>query len=441
MIALNRTLGLVVALGCISTQLAAAAAPGALRVGAAKVDITPASLAKLNPVGGPGPYGGGGDFIGFHDPLFARALVLDNGVTTVAFVAFDSVEIFDTLPLRQRIQREVGIPSDHIMLAASHSHSAPRLRSGDPPYAGAVGLGTTAPVGPPSPPIPEMDANLKVASDRIVDALKRAKASMQPARMGFGAGSADFNGSNGDKTVAVFKFETLNGAPIAFLFNYAVHSTVTFNTWLVSGDLAGATSHRVEQRYDDKVVALYTMGAAGDQQPKYTGGNQAGRVELKRADPSNRDIIARAAFPAMDAQGYMLGSEVLRVAGQIKAQTTAPRIAAAEGQVTCPAKTDQPRWQEFKDGATIHYGVILLDQTAIAGIAAEVVTNIFRHLKKDSLAANTVMLTATNGHLGYLVDDASYNKDNHQQDSSPVLKGCAEGGLVDGLVGLIRQLR
>jgi neutral ceramidase len=457
---LHRTLGLIAAVACLAAQSALAATPGALRVGVAKVDITPTSLKKLNPVGGPGPYGGGGDFIGIHDPLFARALVLDNGVTTVAIVSLDSVEIFDTLPLRQRIQRELGIAADHIMLAASHSHSAPRLRNGDPPYPGAVGLGESAPSGPPTPPIPEMDAHLKVVDDKIVDALRRAKASMQPARMGFGTGRADVNvnsdlyrpgkgwggGFNpdgvSDKTVSVVKFETLNGDPIAVLFNYAVHSTVTINSWLVSADLAGAASHVVEQRYDDKLVALYTMGAAGDQVPKFSGGSQSTGPQPVRGDASNREGIARAAFPAMEAQGYMLGAEVIRVTRQIQATTTAPRIAAAESQITCPAKTDQPRWQEFKDGATIHFGVILIDRLAITGVSAEVVTNIYWHLKKASPLTDTIMLTDSNGHLGYLVDDASYDRGNgvHQLFSSPLVRGCAENGLVNGLVGLIEQL-
>jgi hypothetical protein len=104
---------------------------------------------------------------------------------------------------------------------------------------------------------PEVAAYTATVNDRIVAALRQAKSSLQPVRLGLGTGSADvsinrdvftsqgwqmgFN-PNGpsDKTVWVVKFEKPSGEPIAVLFNYAVHSTVTLGNQVVSGDLAGA---------------------------------------------------------------------------------------------------------------------------------------------------------------------------------------------------------
>jgi hypothetical protein len=65
--------------------------------------------------------------------------------------------------------------------------------------------------------------------------------------------------------------ESLSGEPIALLLNYAVHSVVggPANS-LVTGDLAGTAERFVERQYQDKVVALWTMGPAGDQDPKFT---------------------------------------------------------------------------------------------------------------------------------------------------------------------------
>lgn len=94
-----------------------------LRVGAAKVDITPKDTAGLVGIV-VRPYGG------VHDQLYARALLLDNGVNTAAIVALDLVEMGDTTMLRQRIERELAIPAGSIIINASHDHSAPR---GGPP--------------------------------------------------------------------------------------------------------------------------------------------------------------------------------------------------------------------------------------------------------------------------------------------------------------------
>src|SRR4029077_1675899 len=94
-----------------------------------------------------------------------------------------------------------------------------------------------------------------------------------------------------DKTLHVLRFEDLAGKPIAFLVNYAVHAVVMGpDNYQITGDLAGATSRFVEQHYlgkdkprsdggprlrlrpeerssDDGPVAVWTSGAAGDQNP------------------------------------------------------------------------------------------------------------------------------------------------------------------------------
>ena len=457
----KRTLALIVALTCLSAQFAVAADSGALRVGAAKVDITPKDLTKLEPI-----TLGGGDFDGVHDPIFARALVLDSGSGPVAIVAIDAVHLMDMMPLRQRIQSELGIAADHIVITASHDHSAPRLGGGGP-FFKAVS--------------PEQDAYMAATNDKIVDALKRAKSSMQPARMGLGTGSADVNvnrdmyqpprgwgagynpAGKSDKTISVVKFETLTGEPIAILFNYAVHSIVTLNTIAVSSDLAGTAAHLIEQRYNDKVVALFTIGAAGDQNPKFSGTipGPAGGTPAPVRPPAvasapgatppaskppaapDRTQIRQLAYQAMDAEGFILGSEVLRVTNQIQARTTAPRIAAAESQFLCPAKpekmSDVYTYQDFKDGVPIRVGVILVDQIAFTWVSGEVVTNIYWHLKSVSPLANTIMITLANGRAGYLVDDATYDTPNFEVNTTPVLRGCAENGIVNGLVDLIKK--
>ena len=173
----------------------------------------------------------------------------------------------------KQIEKEIGIPATNIIITASHDHNAPRV--------GSVTPGATAQKGGPA-----TEKYTGMVYDRIIDAVRQAKAAMQPARVGVGRGRADVNtnrdvftsegwklGANpdrpSDKTVWVVKFETESGDPLAILMNYAVHSVAlgAHNT-LVTGDIAGATERYIEQYYDDKVVALWTLGPAGDQNPK-----------------------------------------------------------------------------------------------------------------------------------------------------------------------------
>jgi neutral ceramidase len=443
----------------ISIMSAISASAGNLRAGAARVDITPTDLTNLNSFNG-------GKFTGVHDPIFARVLVLDDGTTTAAFVALDLIEVGDTTDVRQRIQRELGIPVEHILITASHDHSAPRA-------------GSITPGGLAHPATPETLAYSKMMYDKVLGALKEAKAALQPATFGFATGSVDVNVSrdeykpgrgwglgydpNGisDKTVSVLKFETATGRPIAILFNYAVHSTAMFNTAVVSGDLAGAAERTIEQKLGGNVVALYTMGSAGDQIPKVTGtegtpppaqqggqgprggqgGHGGGGPGGGMGAPPSPELIA-AQFEATQVQGYMLSAEVLRVSGAMQDMTGVVRIRADERIVDCPVKHGTGQMTDMKQQQVstmpLHLGLIQLNDVALTGVSGEVVTKIYWHLKRTSPLRNTVMLTIANDRLGYIADDAAYDMPLFEVNGSPLARGCAENAIVNNLTEMIK---
>ena len=103
--------------------------PTTFLAGSAKVDITPPLTI---------PYLGyeprHAFFQGVHDPLYARAVALDDGATPVILLAADSIGYSNALlgpkrnftaEVRQRIHARTGVPAANIMLAASHAHSTP----------------------------------------------------------------------------------------------------------------------------------------------------------------------------------------------------------------------------------------------------------------------------------------------------------------------------
>ena len=91
---------------------------GGLRAGVAKSDITTSA-----------------EGVRINDPLYAKALVMDDGTTRLAIVAMDVTAIGgigevgdDFLPnLRARIERELGIPARNVLVNASHNHPPCRL--------------------------------------------------------------------------------------------------------------------------------------------------------------------------------------------------------------------------------------------------------------------------------------------------------------------------
>ena len=93
---------------------------GPLLAGAARVDITPQDVTGLTNLWRT-------PFDGVHDHIFVRALVVDNGINCAAIVAADLVEFGDTSRVREQIEKEIGIPTEHIIITASHDHNAPGL--------------------------------------------------------------------------------------------------------------------------------------------------------------------------------------------------------------------------------------------------------------------------------------------------------------------------
>ncbi len=102
------------------------------------------------------------------DPLSARALVLDDGQTRLAIVIVDSCLIPRSLfdEVKQRASKATGIRTDHMLMAATHTHSAPA--SLDRLFAKAS------------------DEYLEVLKQGIVEAVKQANANLEPAEIGWG---------------------------------------------------------------------------------------------------------------------------------------------------------------------------------------------------------------------------------------------------------------
>jgi hypothetical protein len=419
-------------------------------VGAARVDITPAPDAALPMSGYAGRTQG---FQRIHDHIYVRAIVLRDGSSQVALVAWELIGVPNHVweELSQRIAKELGIPVDNILLAAVHDHGAPSL-------AGMYGRGPA--------PAATMAYTTKVENGAF-EAVRQAKANLQPAQFGFGTGKAYVNinrreffpkmgwwwlGYNpdgpSDKTVAVLKFADLAGKPIALFINYPVHAVVMGpDNLAVTGDLAGATSRYVEQYYQGKIptrsdagwelevgaeekaggegpVAVWTSGAAGDQNP----------VSEDRGED----------FTMVDGLGRILGEESVRVANSISMMSSQARIESSQRVIDCPGRRvapgPTPRTEytfENADPVNIRLSLVKINDVALAGISGEVFTRIYQHLKKDSPFNATVMVTHANGSSGYIPSDDAFDPVSYENTASHLKPGCAENGIVNGLLEMM----
>ncbi|RIV85529.1 hypothetical protein D2V17_10435 [Aurantiacibacter xanthus] len=422
---------------------------GQLRAGAARVDVTPA--ADDLPPGSQGVL----------DPLYARAIVVDNGHERAAMLTVDAGALLTPLweELRLRAERELDIPRENFLLTATHTHSAPFVRNDG-------------------------------FADKVFEALRQASGKLQPARIAFGTGKSWINvnrniinpenrrwweGPNydgpSDKTVAVMRVESLDGAPIAVYYNYAVHPVVTGNLDMISADIPGATSNYLEASMGGDAVALWSSGASGDQNPIFFNQTYDLR-EIRIADYAARgEDISNAMPPGgmgldrsnprvqllLDQQkqvnaalGLMLAEEVLHV---MRSSLQRPQedmvIAGGLQTATCPGRRrlDSGRagyagTYEDADPIDLQLSMLRLGDVYIGGVDAELFTVIAQRFKSESPHANTMLATLTNGvaQSGYIPNDAAYGQYTFEVVSSRLQPGCAESAIVDGLTDLIAQV-
>jgi neutral ceramidase len=438
---------IVTALAVLSVANAAVAfAQGkGLRAGAARVDITPAADELPQ------------NYLGILDRIYSRAIVVQDGGATAALVSVDAGSIPDNVwqAVAKELESELGIPPTNVLVTATHSHSIP-----------------TQPAGP--------------YVDKIVESVRRANANLAPARVGFGTGVSYINvnrniidpethtwweGANydgpSDKTVAVIKFETLNGDAIAVYYNYAMHAVAAGQLDLVSGDAPGTTSKYIEDSFDNGFVALWSSGAAGDQNPIYyqqtydlreiriegyaargidiSNSMPPGGQGLDRSDPRVAKLMGQQKQMIV-SMGQFLGEEVMHVMRGMNRMASDIEIDGRYAIASCPGRNRLDTGRagiegQYEDAAPIEIriGLLRLGDIMIGAVNAEVFNLIAQRLKNESPYMHTLMATLTNGmaRSGYIPNDAAYGMTTFEVLSSRLKPGCAESAIVDGILDLM----
>ena len=201
-----------------------------------------------------------GPALGIHDPLYAKALVLDNGTTQVALVTVDALGVHRSLvtKIRAAIAARTGIPATSVLIACSHTHSGPATMF-------LQGCGA-------------VDADyLQWLQSQITTVTVQAWASRRPARFGVGHGQVTDGVHNRrnpgaviDPDLAMLRVDDADGRPLAVLLNYACHPTcVTGENQLFSAEYCGYATAAVQQA--TAAITLFFTGAIGDVGPSRRG--------------------------------------------------------------------------------------------------------------------------------------------------------------------------
>jgi len=202
---------------------------------------------------------------GVHYPLYASALILDDGETPIGFCAVDVLYISREITARVRkgVQAATGIPGQNLMLSASHTHSGPVTFS-DIFY---------------DPVVPKADPDyISYLVEKLVQVYVQAFQNMRECKIAIT--TADGSGVGGnrrsktgavDPEVPVLVVKDAQTDRIFALSTiYCMHPTVLHeDSKLYSADFPGYTREYIKRELGDEVILLYHTGPSGNQSPRH----------------------------------------------------------------------------------------------------------------------------------------------------------------------------
>lgn len=265
------------------TSASVSAPTSKIRAGFAERDITPG-------IGMEQPGGYGKSFHRkFHDACKVRVAVFDDGLKKVALVGLDTLVVPRQIVLdaRARIEKELGLPGDAVMIGASHSHSS-----------GPVGMVMPGEYDAASDLVKKLAYEesscadpgfvLRVTSE-IVEGVKQALAGSVPAQLGIGYGHEDQVGYNRrlrmkngqswshpgagnpdileyagpiDPQVGVIGAWDMQGQLLGVMVNYACHATTSPGG--ISANWIYYMERTLQGALGSKAPVVFMQGACGD---------------------------------------------------------------------------------------------------------------------------------------------------------------------------------
>jgi hypothetical protein len=295
-----------------------------VQAGAAVVDITPPPgllmcgyAARTEPS------------VGTHDPLTARALVVDDTAVVVA----------DVLGLHEdscaRIRARSGFAHDRVVVIATHTHGGPLPMP-------ARGGGNADP------------AFLRQLEDGCVEALRSAADRRRPARLLAGNGANPgiaFNRRTNagpiDPTAPVLRVETLAGEPLAIAFAHGCHPVVLgAGNRLYTSDFPHYARAAIEAA-NPGAIALFLPGCSGDVS---TGHSAASSISTQtppdRTYAEAERLGQRLAASVLEARLSPLAGGVVARSEAIALQLTQTErdLDALAKQWRAQAQTADPAW-------------------------------------------------------------------------------------------------
>ena len=416
-----------------------------------------------------------------HDPLYVRCLVLDNAQEKLLLLLVDSCMLPDHIcnKAKEQIQETLHIQPDHILIAATHTHSAP----------------CATPVFLNEPDLAYQEQLIS----HIVDCANAAFVTREPARIAFGRGNLPdevFNrrwhmhpegiapnpwGETSDKVrmnpprqsdhlirpagptdpeIPFIALQRLDGTALAIFANYALHYVGGVEGGAISADYFGCFSNTLEDMLaaDNEgkpVLAMLTNGASGDinnidftaPAPTHKPYEQMQHVAQKVAQEVHQvyhtlvfhDFITLQAITSDILLGTRLpNDEEIEVATKILEQ--------AEGQEPRTLQEIYARetilLQNYPEKVSTKLQALRIGEMAVAATPCEVFAEIGLDLKSAGKTSYLMPIGLANGYHGYLPTKTQHDLGGYEtwRARSSYLKEDAASLIQEELIKMLRQI-
>lgn len=370
-------------------------------------------------------------------PLFVRTLVLRQGRLKAAFVLADLLAISSAWAerLRSRLGDTFGIPAEHLIVAATHTHSGPQVDTA--PFDFSRGV-----------PEPRFESSLTRSIGRTMDhALAEAHHSLAPvqvetAGVRIGGVATDRNHPTRSRTqrLVLVRFQGERAAAVLGVFG--CHPTVlgARNT-LLSGDLPATITSLLES---DLTAVLLGTGTAANISTRFTRRAQTPR-ELGILAARVAEQARRARFRAIPSPRLAIQSAIVRlpVADLQNAPAAEARTAKLAGRRAVVQREALEVRKRLAAAPELAQGfieapltVLRIGGIALAALPFEVYSDTGEFLWRR---ARIAALCYANGYWGY-VPSPFAGRGDYETLSSP-FNSEADERLRRAIVSLRRPLR
>ena len=446
--------------------------------GVAQVDITPALGTLIN-----------GEFVTYyahhiHDPLYSKALVLSDGITTLAIVMVDicamDMEFINEVKLA--IEKGSGIPAGNILIASTHTH-----------YAGAIVdlLGGPCDLG-----------YRKQLAGKIVESVIQATSRLRPAKIchvsvpvpehvvcrryymkpGYEAKNPvtggndlvktnpagaehliDRRASKVDTELSAIGIMSTGGEWISVLANYSMHYVGDCPNGTITADYFGVFARHIANQLNagNRFVAMLSNGTSGEaniwdfflpdrypkedyQKSELIGADLAKKIAEKIINVQwNKTPVLSASYECVVAALRKPSADELEAAKKIVTETDYRLLNPDQEAMVKIYAREQILLNEFPDTIELPVQILKIGDVLIGGLGGEFFAETGLKLKQAINTGKYFTITLANDCVGYVPPAHEIEKGGYEtwRCRSSKLEKKTEKDITNKMLELVKKIR